>query len=584
MSKLRMKSPSQIQDLARRFAQAARRSLCGLALISLVGATGCATYIDKAREAKDGGEYSKAESLYLESMEKDKDELDRDLAREELVMMKVELAKNTAKSDPTKAEAIYREALELDKSDEEAQDGLARVLASIGRTDEAIQILGGEAGFGKCDLCERYLAVLLKKRGQLYESKGKHEAALADYRRAFQLLADPSTAFAVARTLHALDRHDEAAKAIEDAVPTIRPEDRQAQADFIKIRDDAVMRAIAGGDLALVDRYMAMFPPGSGGEPWYSLQLRVGRELWVRQDSEGAIARLEPLLGDDHAQTLPEPLRKEMVQFLDQLYTQQGVAHLSKGEAEAADKDFARASELAPEDETLKLLRALAFAGRGDMALAGKVVEAIPAKTRGHKEVSAILDSMRVFERLDVGDVSGAKEALARAQATAPDMPEVHVAAAAILAVSPVEGLSRKDVKTLRRSALANYNTGIFRYGEALSEIVWAREQTKNLGQNYLFRGPAAGDRMDTLERSIRESYPFGVTFNPDPTTLMTLRRKSGDVDVTIEGGGVEESVSVSSSTPPVKLTEPGLVIVSYGRNQVAILAESYTGIQVELP
>jgi len=584
MSKLRTKSPSQIQDLARRLTLAARRSLCGLALISLVGATGCATYIDKAREAKDGGEYSKAESLYLESMEKDKDELDRGLAREELVMMKVELAKNTAKSDPTKAEGIYREALELDKSDEEAQDGLARVLASIGRTDEAIQILGGEAGFGKCDLCERYLAVLLKKRGQLYESKGKHEAALADYRRAFQLLADPSTAFAIARTLHALDRHDEAAKAIEDAVPTIRPEDRQAQADFTKIRDEAVMRAISAGDLPLVDRYMAMFPPGSGGEPWYSLQLRVGRELWVRRDSEGAIARIEPLLGDDHAQTLPEPLRKEMVQFLDQLYTQHGVAQLSKGDAEAADKAFARAGELAPEDQTLKLLRALAFAGRGDMALAGKVVEAIPAKTRGHSEVSAILDSMRVFERLDVGDVTGAKEALARAQETSPDMPEVHVAAAAILAVSPVEGLSRKDVKTLRRSALANYSTGILRYGEALSEIVWAREQTKNLGQTYLFRGPGSGDRMDSLERSIRESYPFGVTFNPDPTTLMTLRRKGGDVEVTIEGGGVEESVSVSSSTPPVKLTEPGLVIVSYGRERVAILAESYTGIQVELP
>ena len=89
---------------------------------------------------------------------------------------------------------------------------------------------------------------------------------------------------------------------------------------------------------------------------------------------------------------------------------------------------------------------------------------------------------------------------------------------------------------------------------------------------------------MDALERSIRESYPFGVTFNPDPTTLMTLRRKAGDVEVEIEGGGVEESVSVSSSTPPVKLTEPGLVMVSYGREKVAILAESYTGIQVELP
>jgi len=585
MSKLRPNSPSQIQIFARGVAALARRGLGGLALVGLLGATGCASYIDKAREAKDGGEYAKAESLYLQSIEKDKDDLDRGLARDELVTMKVELAQATAKSDPTKAEALYREALELDNGDEEAQDGLARVLASIGRTDEAIQILGGEAGFGKCDLCERYLAVLLKKRGQASEGNKKHEAALADFTRAFQLLADPSTAFAIARTLVALGRHEDAAKAIEEAVPTIRPEDRQAQADFVKVREDAVMRAIVEGDLPLADRYMAMFPPGSGGEPWYSLQLRVSKELWRRQDFEGAISRLEPLLGDEHSQTLPDPLRKQMVSFLDQLLTLQGVGHLRKGDADAADKAFARASELAPEDETVKLLRALAFAGRGDLALAGRVLEALPPKTRGYGEVTAILASMQVYEKLDVGDVAAAKEALVKAQAASPDMPEVHVAAAAILARTPVEGLSKKDVKTLRRSALANYSAGIFRYGEALSEIVWAREQSKNLGDAYLFRGPGSEAQMDQVERRIRESFPFGVTFNPDPTTLLTLRKKSGDAEVQIEGGGVEMSVSVGASGPsPIKLTESGLVILSYGREKVAILAESYTGLQVELP
>ncbi|MEZ4381395.1 MAG: tetratricopeptide repeat protein [Nannocystaceae bacterium] len=578
--------PPRIPHLARRLAVAARRGLSGLALVGLLASTaGCATYIDKAREAKDNRDYAKAEELYRESMEKDKDELDRDLALEELVTMKVEIAHATAKSDPTKAEKIYRDALKLNPRDEEAQDGLARVLASIGRIDEAVQILGGEAGFGKCDLCERYLAVLLKKRAFQYAQEEKYEAALADYRRAFQLLADPSTAFAIARILAAMDREAEAAQAIEEAVPTIRQEDREAQAEFVKVREESVMKAIARGDTELADRYMGMFPPGSGGEPWYSLQLRVAKETWRKQDLDGAIARVEPLLGDDHAQTLPDSLRKEMIRFLDQLYTQVGVAHLRAGDADAADKAFARAGELSPEDESNKLLRALAIAGRGDLDRARKVAQAMQPSTRGYPEVQAILESMVVFDSLDRGDVGEAKEALARAQAASPDTPEVHVAAAAILAVTPVEGLSRKDVKTLRRYSLANYSAGIFRYGEALSEIAWAREQSKNLGVSHQWRGPGSEAKMDELERRIRESYPFGVRFNPDPTALLTLRRKSETAEVSIEGPGYEESVFVSASGPPaIKIEDGGLVLLTYGSQKVALLAELYTGVQVELP
>jgi tetratricopeptide (TPR) repeat protein len=307
--------------------------------------------------------------------------------------------------------------------------------------------------------------------------------------------------------------------------------------------------------------------------------------MWRKQDLDGAIARLEPLLGDDHAQTLPDSLRKEMVRFLDQLYTQVGVGHLRAGEADAADKAFARAGELTPDDESNKLLRALAIAGRGDLDRARKVVEAMPPATRGYKEVQAILESMVVFDSLDRGDVTEAKEALARAQAASPDTPEVHVAAAAILAVTPVEGLSRKDVKTLRRYSIANYSTGIFRYGEALSEIAWAREQSKNLGVSHLWRGPGSEAKMDELERRIRESYPFSVSFNPDPTSLLTLRHKTETVEVSVDGPGYAESVFVSASgPPPIKLEDGGLVLLTYGKQKVAVLAELYTGVQVELP
>lgn len=581
MSAVRKSRSPRLLSLA-----AARRALAAVALLGLVSAGGCASYIDKARTARSGGDYKKAESLYKESMTKDKDELDRELAREELVAMMVDRAQNIAKADPTKAEGIYRDAHELDPKDENAQDGLGRLLASLNRTDEAIMVLGGDGGgFQKCELCDRYLAVLLKKRARTYEDAKKHEAALADYRRAFQLLPDPSTAFAIARVHTATDNHAEAAKAIEEAVPLIKADDRQSQADFVKVREIAVMRATADGDMEIVDRYMGMFPPGSGGDPWYALQLRVARERWRMQDLDGVIARIEPLLGEAHQESLSQAIRAEMVDFLGKVEIQRGVGLLRDGKAAEADQSFARASELDPADETLKLLRALAFAGKGDLERARQIAAALPTSIEGHKEVEAILESLLVFDRLDVGDVSAAKEALARAQAAAPDQPEVHVAAAAILAISPVTGLKKKDIALLRKSGLANYSAGVFRYAEALSEIAWAREQSKTLGDTYRFRGPGSSERADTLERQIRESFPFAVKFNPEPTTILSLRTKGDTVEATVTGPGVDERVFVSNSGPdPLTFTDAGLITISYGRSKYALVAESYTAVQVELP
>ncbi|MEZ4454376.1 MAG: hypothetical protein R3B09_33300 [Nannocystaceae bacterium] len=547
---------------------------------------GCGSLVDKARAAKEAKDYAKAESLYKQSMTKDKEELDRQLAREELVDLLVEIAKEDAKADPARAEGLYREALELDPGDEAAQDGLGRLLASISRTDEAIKVLGGEAPYGKCDLCQRYLAVLLVQRARTFEEKKQYDAALADYTRALSLISEANYAFSAARVQLLLKNEDGAAKAIEDAVPMIRPDDRQAQANFLKIREEAVLRAAGDGNLALVDRYMAMFPPGAGGDPWYFLQLRVARELRRQGDIEAAIGRLEPLLGESHRQTLPDGYRKEMEQLVGSLLKIRGSNFLRDGKLAEADASFAKASEYLPEDDTLKLLRALTLGGRGEVERALQVTRALPAATYGHAEVVAILESLTVFERLDVGDVEGAKAALLRAQAAAPDAPETHVASAAILAVTPVAGLSKKEVALLRKSGLARYGDGVFRFGEALSEIAWAREQAKNLGEVYPFRGPGSTERRESLERRIHESYPFEVGFNSDPTTVLTVRTKAGTKEITVSGpGGLDERVFVSTNAPnPITINEPGIITFAADKSKSVLYTEPYTTLKVVLP
>lgn len=565
---------------------ALRRPSRALVALSLVLATGCATYVARARDARDAHDYTKAETYYRQSMTKDKDPMDRELARKELAELLVERGKARAKENPPAAIDIYKEAIDLLPSEEAAKDGLGRLLASLGRTDEAIAVLGGET-YGKCDLCERYLAVLLIDRAKGHESQKRFDAALADYSRALQLIPDPSTAFAAARVHIALGDEEAAAKAVEDAVPLIRPDDAQAQATFVKVREEAVVRAAAGGNQALVDRYMTMFPPGSGGDPWYALQLRVANERLRQRDVAGAVAQVAPLLGDDHRQTLPEGRRGEIERFLVNAYTLNGARLLREDKPAEADDAFARASEIVPTDDSLKLLRALAIAGRGETERALMVAKALPAATRGHAEVIGILEGMVVFERLRVGDYDGAKAALERAQASAPEHPEVHVAAAAFLAATPILGISKKDAALLRKSGLARYGDSIHRYGEALSEIAWAREQAKSLGDSYQWRGPGAATRAADLERSIHERYPFEVEFNGQPTTVLTLRSADGrTVEVQVTGpGGLDESVFVSGTGPqPLTVSDAGVITFTYDRRKVVFFAESYTAVTVKLP
>jgi len=563
-----------------------RRQVQALCVFALAFTAGCASYIDQARTARDDRDYEKAESLYRRSIEKDRDALDRDLARKELVAMMIVRAKARAKENPPAALDIYTAAIELAPDDEEAKDGIGRLLASLGRVDEAIAALGGEK-YGKCDLCERYLAVLLAARAKGHEDRKEYDAALADYRRALALIPDPTTAFAVARIYRVRGDDEAAAKVIEEAVPRIRQDDEQAQAAFVRVREEAVMKGATTGDFALIDRYMSMFPPGSGGDAWYFLHLKVARERRRQMDLDGAIRQVAPLLGEDHRASISESRRAEIVRFLVSQHTLKGANLLRAGQPAEADVELAKASELDSEDDGIRLLRALALAGQGELERALQVAKALPVATRGHGEVVAILESMVVFQRLEVNDFDGAKAALERGQAASADQPEIHVASAAILAVTPVLGLSKKDAALLRKSGLARYSQGIFRYGEALSEIDWAREQAKNLGENYLYRGPGAVERADSLARSIGERYPFSVAFNGQPLTELTLRVSEGrSVEAKVRGpGGLDEAVMISASAPDaLSVREPGLVTITYERQKVVFLAESYTSVTVRLP
>ena len=510
----------------------------GSVLAVVLALAGCASSLERARVARDNRDYPKAEELYRGAITRDPE--DRGRAQVELGALKVTLAQNKLKKDPVAAEKLFREALELNPRDDKAIDGLGRAQAEQGKLDAAIGTLSAPG----CALCRRYLSVLLLGRAGKREQAGELEGARGDYIKAQELVPDVTTALAIARLYEAARDGEGLLKAVEAAVPLIRQDDGVAQAQFKALREKAVMAAAQTADVPTIDRWLNLFPPGAGGDEWYVLQLRVAQQLYRGGQTDLAIARARHILSPKHAGTLPPSRKVEYDRLLADIYRLLGVKFLREGKVVEADDNFRQAMEFAPEDNKIKLLRALAMSNT-DVPKAMQVLQALPKDTRGYNEVQAILESMAVHARLTEGDLEGARAALARAQAASPEQPEVHVATAEILFASPVSGLSRPQLKELKKNGMVRYpGDEPRRCGEALSELAWAREQAKGLGEGYLFRGPGSEGRIDALERQIRAFYPFPVEFNADATAILRIRGTGGSVQVR-GPGGFEQTASV---------------------------------------
>jgi tetratricopeptide (TPR) repeat protein len=552
------------------------------ALVALALALGgCASALERARVARDGRDYPKAEQYYRKSMTSDPE--DKNAATRELAGLKVTQAQQKLKSDPAQAEKLFLEARAIDPADEKAIDGLGRALADQGKVDEAITVLAA-GGDRPCALCKRYLAVLLSGRAWKREQAGDSAGARADYVQAQALVPEVSTALAIARIDAAGSDPELTLTSVEAAVPLIRDGDPTSQDQFKALREKGVMAAAQRGDVAQIDRWMNLFPPGAGGDDWYLLQLRVVQQLRLENRGELAMTRARQMLGVKYVDKMPAARKADFEKLLADYLRVLGVGFLRAGKLIEADDNFRQAMELAPDDNKIKLLRALAIAGTMNVGKAMQVVQALPKDTKGYNEVMSILESMLVHDRLAEEDVEGARAALARAQAASSEQPEVHVAMAELLFVSPVENLPRGTGREIKKHGAVKYpNDEINRYGEALSELAWAREQARGYGESYMFRGPGIDNRMDNLERQIRSFYPYPVEFNADSTTILKLKGAGGEVQVRGPGGLAETVVLAPGGVREVVVREPGLVTLRIGKRTVALVAEPYTKLLLEL-
>lgn len=561
-----------------------RRVRLGWALVVLSSGAavsyGCASKLDQAAEAEHAGDDREAEAQYREVM--DRGGSDAQSARDSLADLLVARGERLAKQDPVEAEKVFREVLDLKPSSNKGLLGVARALLKQDKQAEAMELLSEQRG---CNGCGRLLAVLLVERGEKRLRNKQWGEARSDFERALEMMPDPMAALGIVSTYEAGGASALAVEAMERAVPLIKDNSKDAQQRFVALRRKLIMAAAKTGDISTVNRYLAMTPPGAGGDEWFALQLDLSRERFRRGDRNFAIERLAELLKQS-SQDMAPSRRTEIEKFVVSMYSARAAQHLRDGEIAKAENDLTYALRIDPGNWTVKLQRVLAVVALGKLTHSFRMLKKIPKGTEGRKQVLAILWSLRVNEQLAEGNFDEARKALAKAQKANAEMPEVHVAAAQLLSLTPVEGLPGKAERELKKRGLLKYPAGhVNKYGEALSELDWARTQAGGLGPRFPYRGPSTEQRMDGLERQIRAFYPFAVKFNADSTAIVTLVRRGGGGSAVVEApGGFRQEVAFDDQgKAQLTIPQPGFTRIKLGRKTYALITEPYTEIRADL-
>jgi tetratricopeptide (TPR) repeat protein len=545
----------------------------------LVVFAGCATSLDKARTAKRTGDYADAESHYREALDDPKLET---TARQELAGMHVERAADTG--DPALTEALLRRALELDPAHDGALTALVRLMRRTDRLDDAKALLEETSRSRPCGACQRLQVVVLLELGEREVEAERWEAALAHFDAAQKIRRQAGSGVAIANARARAGQYAEAVAALEAVRELLVDADASRRASFFDVRAFVVAAAIEKHDLALADRARALALAGEPPGKQLALGLMVADHVLERGDTQAAAARFEALL---ELPDLDDAGRAKLVDRATKIHANEATAHLHAGNAEAADAALARAIALRPDDWVLKLQRVVAISARSGAQKALDSLDAVPPNTVGLADTRAIVLSLRVAEQLDAGDLSGARATLARAQKTDPDLPEVHLATARVLARTAVTDFDRRELAALRgKGSLVRYRGDVLRFGEALSEIDFVKAELAKRRKTTLFTAPWIAAATQKLENEVFAAYPHAVKFREQAEPLVVLFN-GGDrtIDVTVTGPDDYADRAVIAPDDLHQLSPPraGVLHLRIGRTKRVFFAEPFIEVTLKL-
>ncbi|MBV1857630.1 MAG: hypothetical protein KUG77_04400 [Nannocystaceae bacterium] len=551
-------------------------------LALLIG--GCATTIDKARDARNIGEYDEARSLYEEAMAEPKME---QAAREELAQMYVDRAIAAEPSNRQEAEREYRQALVVDGVFAPALTGLVRLLRDDGRIKDARLAIDGARKAGECPTCNRLELVVLLEEADAAAKAERWKEALTRYSEAQEVRPQPAVAVSIVQAHIALGAHADAVAALQRAVPMMIEADANATGNFVALRGQLFKHALEEGDVPTADQVRALSVANESQPPLFAMELRVADHLLEEVDGELALARFESMLARKNDQALSAKQVDAVNTRVARIYANSGTALLNEGKSNNADWAFKKAIEIRPDDWSLKLQRVIAISESVGSEKALKSLSTVPEGTYGLKTTLGIVAALKVRELLERGQLDAARTALAEVQSEYGSVPEGHLVAAMVLAKTPFEGLSKRERKVaLSTKALVMYpGDRIYRYAEAKAELGWVKMAMAASDKDKLFIAPWLGAELARMDRELSVAYPPVVEFWADPEPVIVLHNtRAGYIDVVVEGEELREEFGIPTGDR-TEFTAPlaGLLYLRVNGEKRVFVAEPYAKVTIRI-
>ncbi len=571
-----------------------RRIASAGALVALWVVAACGSPLNKARTAwADGdGDFTEAEPLYQEAIDKGNDE--SEFATEELFDIHMELGTANKKEHPKEAEEHFRAALALDGESAEARTGLIRLLMNLYRYEEAFALANEGATSGKCPGCKRLLAVMLIESGDQRSEMEDWPSAEAAYAAAMDLLPDASVALGLVRSRVAQAKIAEASAALRMAADMIDQGDVEGRRRFLELRRALVLAALAANEAGLADDALDVAPKGVGGAEQLGLAVEVSMELTKAGKADEALARMQALAqaAESGKLRVTDEQRAELLIRVALLFGARANQRLAEGDVPGASSDLEEALALVPGQPTIILEKAVVFGSEGQIASAREELEKLSPKTPGYRTVDSLLYAMEVDELMADGKLRDSTQLVDFGKQADPDVPEIHVAAAQVLLATPFEDMLKKEQSELRRRGLVKYPKGKHRpvrAGEALSELAWARKAAAAQDKLFPFQDPGLQDRLAETEAKLKAFYPYPVEFVAEPKTVLVIKNTgAAEMALVVERGRFfrKKKKIAAGATAEVEMKKGGVVTFTYGEDdkQALFVAEPHTKVEISLP
>ncbi|MEM7158931.1 MAG: tetratricopeptide repeat protein [Myxococcota bacterium] len=564
------------------------------ALLSLLMGAACATPLDKARIAwsEGEGEFTEAEPFYEEAVAADDNE--SEIAREEFFEIHMDLAAANKKEHPKEAEQHYRAALKLDPASAEARTGLIRLLMTLYRYEEAFALANEGTNSGDCPGCKRLLAVMLIQSGDQRSETEDWPSAEAAYAAAMDMLPDASVALGLTRARVAQGKVEPAVQSLSMAAEMIDQNDIEGRRRFLELRRALVLAALEATNPDLADKALDVAPKGVGAQEQLGLAVEVAMQLTKVGKADEALSRMQALAqaAEQGRLRVSDEQKGELLIRVALLFGARANQKLANGDAEGASADLEEAHKLIPGEPTITMQKAIVYGAEGNIKKAREEMTKVNRKTPGYRTVDAVLYAMEADKLIEQGKVGLASDLVGYGKRADPDAPEIHIAAAQVLAATPFDDMLKAEQKDLRKRGLVKYPKGKhkpLKTGEALSELAWAAKVLEAQDSLFPFRDPDAKDRLEQTKATLTAFYPYAVAFESDPHAVLVLKNTSpAELTVVTEKGRFfrkKKKIEANGSVE-VKLSKPGVITFTYGEEEevAMFVAEPHTKVEISLP